>query len=550
MLVGWVSGVLIALLGTNLWWLRRNDLPDGFQNEYEHVYTLTEIFFRLRDSGLGEAWYSLWDGYYPPLMHVAGASGLAVAGRSGTVPVMALGIFLVLLIAGTAWMVHRLRGPETAAVAVALLAAYPSVFGNARRYEPNIALSAFVALAAGFLVVRKGLDSWRTAALGGGLCGLGMLADRIVFVVYLLPLVAVAAFRAYRNHEAEERIQSLLRWCAAGAVTFAICGYYYARWLAGHIDEVVTQLGGEIEATGEAAAGLPWWSATGLMYYPLSFLDSQMGLAIGGLTAIGIALYLVRGRQELEPDSAALLEGWLFGGLLVITIVSKKQPYYAIPLLAPAAACAAIGFRALPDIRGFIAVSVVIVALGGHQVSYLTRGEGLWPAPGRWTWFAGNSPLPEGFLGNEYTQAAPPHGFGLNLPRIAELCSAQTVKDPDRPITVVYSEAQGAYEGQLMPTLRLELDSLEVEGVMMNGHAVQENADRAACFVFVTGTDVAWPTHEQIAQEWEDWGVGTPTAALYEAMDGMKARSYPLDRWMTERDELVHVYTLVGPGSD
>lgn len=547
MLVGWVSAVLIALLGSNLWWLRRNDLPDGFQNEYEHVYTLTEIFFRLRDSGLGEAWSPLWDGYYPPLMHVAGASGLAVGGRSEAVPVMALGLFLVVLIGATAWMVHRIRGPEAAAVAVALLAAYPSVFGNARRYEPNIALSAMVALAAGFLIVRKGLDKWSTAALFGTFCGLGMLADRIVFAVYLAPLALVAAVRAYRNHAVSERIAALLRWCLAGTVTVVLCGYYYARWLAGHIDEVVTQLGGEIEATGEVVAALPWWSATGLMYYPLSFLDSQMGLAIGGLTAIGIALYLVRGRQELEPDTAALLEGWLFGGLLIVTLVSKKQPYYAIPLLAPAAACAAIGFRALPDVRGFVGVGVLIAALGLHQVAYLTRGEGLWPAPGRWTWFAGNSPLPDGFLGNQYTQAAPPHGFGLNVERIAELCLGQTSKDPERPITIVYSDAQGAYEGQLMPTLRLAMDSLQVEGVLMNGHAVQENAHRASCFVFVTGTDGAWPTHEQIALEWEDWGVGTPTQVLYDAMDGMKARSYPLDRWVTERDELVHVYTLVGP---
>jgi len=546
MLVAWATVVVVTLLGSNLWWLRRNDLPDGFQNEYEHIYTLTEIYFRFRDSGLAEAWSSLWDGYYPPLMHLVGASGLTLAGRSSVVPTMSLGIFLALLLGATCWMVYRVRGPEAAAVAIVLLATYPSVFGNARRYEPNIAVSALVAVAAGLLIVRKGLDKWTTAGLFGVLCGLGMLADRLVFFVYLVPLAAVAGVRAARRYDATELTSALLRWCAAGVITLAVSGYYYARFFAGHVDEVVTQLGGEIEAGGEITASLPWWSATGLTYYPLSFLDSQMGLAIGGLTAIGVALYLVKGRREIDPESAAMLDAWLFGGLVIITLVSKKQPFYAIPLLAPAAACAAIGFRALPDPRAFVAAGALIVALGGHQLAFLTHGEGLWPAPGRWTWFAGASPFPEGFLGNEYTQAAPPHQMGLNVPRMAELCAAQTAKNPARPIVVVFGEAQGAYEGQLMPTLRLELDSLLVEGVLMNGHAVQENADRAGCFVYVTGAEPAWPTHEQIRQEWEDWSIGTPTSVLYDAMDSMEARAYPLDRWMTERDERVHVYTLVG----
>ena len=550
-LVCWVAVVAGVLLASNAWWLRNNDLPDGFQNEYEHVYTLTEVFFRLRDGGLDEAWSPLWDGYYPPLMHVAGATGLATLGRSVATPANALGIFLVLLLGATAWTAYRLRGPEVAAVAVTLVATYPSVFGNARRYEPNIALSAMVALAAGLLIVRKGLDKGTTAALFGVLCGIGMLADRIVFVVYLLPLLVVAGVRAVRAYDAPRRTRALLRWTAAGAVAMLVCGYYYARFLAGHIDEVWTQLGGEITAAGEQSTALPWWTPTGLTYYPLSFVDSQMGFALATATAIGVSLYLLRGRESLDRDQAVLLDAWLFGGLLVITIVGKKQPYYAIPILAPAAIAAAVGWRALPDVRGRIAVAVVVAQPGFHQLAYLTKGSGLWPAPGRWAWFAGASPLPDGFLGHEYTQAAPPHQVGLNLPRIAELCAAQTAKAPDRPITAVFSEAQGAYEGQLMPALRLELDTLDVEGVLMNGHAIQEKAEEgAACFVYVTGSELTWPSRERIAQEWEDWGVGTPTEALYEAVDAMEARAYPLDRWFTERDEWVHVFTLVGPSTE
>jgi hypothetical protein len=283
------------------------------------------------------------------------------------------------------------------------------------------------------------------------------------------------------------------------------------------------------------------------MYYPLSFLDNQMGLSMGAFTAIGLALYLVRGRNQIDRESAVLLEAWLFGGRLIITLVSKKQPFYAIPILAPAAACAAIGFRALPDVRGFVGVALVVAALGLHQGSFLTRGEGIWPAPGRWTWFAGTSPLPPGYLGKHYTQAAPPHGHGLDIERMAHLCSTSTDRDADRTITMLFSDAQGAYEGQLMPALRLELDSLQVEGVLMSGQAVQEKVDHASCFIYVTGTNESWPTHDRIRQVWADWGVGTPPAALYQAMDTMQARSLPPETWTTERNELVHVFALAGP---
>ena len=56
------SAVLTAAFGwATLWWLLRNDLPDGYQNEFIHLYTLTEFFFRARDASLGEAWPFLWD---------------------------------------------------------------------------------------------------------------------------------------------------------------------------------------------------------------------------------------------------------------------------------------------------------------------------------------------------------------------------------------------------------------------------------------------------------------------------------------------------------
>ena len=144
-LVACVVGLSGVLLASNLWWLQRNEIPDGFQNEYEHFYTLTEVYFRARDDSFGEAWAPLWHGYYPPLPHVVASVGMTVTGRSREAPAMALGLFLVVLLGVTCWVTVRLRGPQAALVATGLVAFYPAIFGNSRRYEPNVALAAMVA---------------------------------------------------------------------------------------------------------------------------------------------------------------------------------------------------------------------------------------------------------------------------------------------------------------------------------------------------------------------------------------------------------------------
>ena len=153
------------------------------------------------------------------------------------------------------------------------------------------------------------------------------------------------------------------------------------------------------------------------------------------------------------------------------------------------------------------------------------------------------------WLGYEYTQAAPPVNTGLALDRMADLCAAQRVRAPDKPYTMVFSDAHGAYEGQLMPALRLELDTRLVEGVLMNGPAVQDQAAQASCFVHVTSGPDPWPTDDAIRQEWADWGVGEPSPGLLDALSRMRDRSYPLDRWSTSRGDHVHVFTLVATGS-
>ncbi len=456
---------------------------------------------------------------------------------------MSLWIFFLLLVGATAWLGLRLRDPPTAAVAGTLLALSPAVFGNARRYEPNVALAALVAAAAAFLVVHRGPGERRRWILLGLLFGLGMLADRLIFGIYLAPVVVVLLVQALRREPAERR-KLLLRWAGVGGVALLVSGYYYFRWFAGHVGEVLSQLQGEIASSGEATSSFPPWTLRGLLYYPLSWLDCQLGLVLGLATLAGVGLYVFRGRRDVEPESRLLLEAWLFGGLVLITLVSKKQPFYSIPLLAPLALVAAIGWRSLPGsaaVRG--AVAAVLLAAGVHQLLFLTGDSGLIPTPGRWAWLAGASPLPPSWLDSEYTQAAPPHAWGLRVDEAAALCDERRTAS-SRPYVLVFSDAHTAPEYQLLPALRLELDTLLVEGFLVSGPAVREHAPKAACLVYVTDGDELWPSASQLTATWEQWGVGVPDAALLEVLRSLGESAEPLASWPTRAEASVHVYAL------
>ena len=539
-LLGLLVLLLFAILQTTTgWWLDHSELPDGFQNEYEHSYTLTEVFFRVRDTGWSEAQGPLWRGYYPPLNHAVASLGMAVAGRSHRIAVLSLGVYLLLLLGSAALLGRGLRDAATGAMAVGLLAVYPSVFGNARRYEPNVALSAMVGAALALLILRAGVHRRRTAVFLGLLCGLGMLTDRVVFAVYLLPPVVLCLWRGLRG---PERGAVLRRWALVVGIAFLICGYFYAHFARYHVWEVWTQLGGEVRASGDESQALPVWTWRGLLYYPLSFLDAQMGLVPGVLTLAGVAAYLLRARSGLPLDRRALLEVTAFGGLAIVTLISKKQPFYSVPLLMPVAVMAALGWRALPAawLRG--AVVAVLILAGAQQLTFLTRGEGLLPTPGRWASLAGASPFPPSFLGYEYTQAWAPREQRIDLARAAGLCAA--LRTEDRPNVVLFSDAHAAYEGQLMPAARLLIDTRQVEGVTMSPEAIADQQAETSCFLYVTDGLLDWPTGQSVQEEWHRRGLGTVPEATLKALQALGLRARLLEAWAGEPEARVRVFAV------
>ncbi len=522
------------VLGVAHWWIARNELPDGYQNEFIHLFTLGEIFFRLRDDGFAEALPFIRDEYWPPLLHLLPGLALACLEPSRQLATFTAALAVIPLLAATAALGLRLAGPWTACLATSLTAFAPTIFGNARRYEPNVLLAAFVVGTAWFLTTRAE-RSRRTFILGAGaLIGGGLLADRLAFAVYLAPALVILAVRE----------RDLRRWLGAVGVGLLLSGWYYARFLTQHLGEITSQLGGELSASGEQSA-VGVLSLKGLLYYPLALLDGGAGLLPGLVILAGLGVW-ARLRRPSDAPTASVLEPMLLGGLLLFTLIGKKQPYYALPLVPVAAVLGAAGLvRLAPSVRWRQGLLVATVAVGLHQLAFLSVGRGLVPTPGRWAVLAGASPFPPGFLGNEYVQAAPPAPAGVDPDRIAALCRAQGGS------AVLFSEGQGAYEGQLMPTLRLALNTRRVPGLLMEPEAWIESVDAAACFVYVTPTQEGdpprtWPTEASMSPLMAQWNQAAPSPPLLAALARARGRATLADRWISERSETVYVYALAG----
>ena len=550
-MVAFCTALVLLILGCNHWWLNQNELPDGFQNEYEHVYTLTEVYFRLRDNSLADAWRPLWTGYYPPMGSVVGSLGMSVFGRSIPVAVASLSVFWLALIFATARLGFRLGGIAVTPLAFSLTALYPGLYGNARRFEPNTMLAGMVALTLLFLATRPARLSKRDALLLGLLCGLGMLSDRVVFGVYVFLPVLSVIFAGFGDDKWLSR--SLFSVLIASVGSLAVAGYFYAHFISGHVAEVTSQIGGEIAHIGDGSETFSILSFRGLFYYPMSWITSEMGGPLALVTLLGLGLYIAIGRRGLPRRPRRILELALFGGLFIITLVGKKQAYYGLPLLGPAAVLAAAGWTALFSSQWTrVGLLAFVLSTGGYQLALKTFGPDQVPAPGRWGLVAGLSPLPPGFLGSEYTMAAAPQPLGLRASEMALQCRAhqasQALTGPAQPVLLLFSDSPWVYEGQLMPTMRLAMDSLLVEGAVMSPEAFAEQVRAAGCFVFVTDSDSRWPSEDQIRAQWTQWGMGHLGDEFFGPLGEMHSRVMSRESWATGRSAFVHFYTLAESG--
>ena len=532
---------LVGVVGFHAWgnrlWLARQVLPDGWQNEFLHVYRAVEVFFRIRDMGGDGAHYWLFEEYYPPLQALVGVGALAIGPNRVDTLAASNVLWLGLLIAATYGLGRRFCGPWAATLAAIIVSLYPSIYGNLRHFEPNVALAALAVTAIWALDASKGFRRTGPVVAFALAVSAGLLVDR----VSMAPLVAVPAAAALVHglRSPGQRRDVSMRVGLAAAILVVLCGYYYWLFVQEHLFEIASQVEGEIDSHGARTELRSPLSVFFWLYYPLSWVDCQMGLVLSLAALAALTSSLLRPRR---PGWLVLV--WVLGGLALFTLLGKKQPYYTLPLLPGAALITA---RELARIRPralATAAAAVLLVLGVHQWAALSFERPLLPSFGPLSYLTYRSPVPDGWLGQRYQQVRPPADHGLHFDEVIAAVWDDGYDAREHRVAVC-SDGTEFYESYLVSMSRLRLDTVALEGVMVFPQAVAEHAPQTDYFIYYSrDPHSAWPTEVEIRRGYEDFYEWQGNPELLDAVEKMGQRATELAAFPVESGGVARVFRL------
>lgn len=524
------AGVTLAFCWLAWRWLGVQDIPSGGRDEFFILEIATELAYRLFGEPLSGLHHHIFGDYYPPLGRAPGVVAL-MGGAAYRGTVASQWVWLPVGVGGVWWLAHRLRGPGAAFAAVVLFLAGPGVADCMHHFETNLGHTCAAAGALAAWVASDHFANRRASLVFGLLLGLGLMSDRLG----VLPLVIVpVGWSLVRGRE----------WRTAGlaaGVCLLICGWWYASFAGRFLHELLPQLlGGEVTAAGDAAevrAVFPFsW-----LHYLLLWVDTQLGLIGGSVALVGLG-WAIRRRSESAVGRVVV---WLGAGLLLFTLIPKRQPFYTLPLL-PAAAV--LGGCALAELRrfgagGVAAAAAILLAASVPVVANSWPLEPDWN-PGLKTWAVlGQSPLPESVVGRRYPMGGPPRDHGIELEALPDWLAQHGI-GPDDLVLALSVDAQ-VTESYLLSLARMARRSVAIIGFTNHPDGVQERHGDAKALLYITRDGTNFPGPEQVRQAHEQYFGWEPQhAPLLEVVPQLEARATGGFKQQLAGDDVLHVWVL------
>ena len=456
------TAVAVVLLhGLLAWaWWSAQEFPRGPRDEFFIVELATDIAF-------GGDWRALLLGdYYPPGLRLPGVLALWMGGSyRGMLAAQAL-VWLPLLAFGTWWAARKLTSAWGATLAVALLLPAAGISDALHRYEPNLGATAAAAGCLAAFLWSDGLRSRRHVLWFAASLAAGLMVDRLGALPCVALPVAWVAWTGRADPVVRRNVAVI-----AGVLLVAV-GWWYGIFVRDYVAEWLPQLlHGEVGGAGERLEHVPPWPLY-LFHYLWLWPDSQVGLVLGSvyLGALGLAA-----RDRLDPDVRRTLM-WLLLGLVVFTLIPKRQPFYTLPLLPAAAVLAA---RAVLGLRWGAVVLAALVTVP----TVLTCRPGLLDLhTSGATWaLVHRNPLPEWWVGQRFPLGEPPDQRVIDTDALVALLAREGA-DLQAPVLVL-SDDGVISESQLLSRLRISLRSADVQGIVVHTGGAEAVADRAGALV-------------------------------------------------------------------
>lgn len=508
---GWLAFCSILLLcGLHvliLWrWLEAHVLPNGYQNEIFHLDNALELYLAVLRWDRHVLHGLLFEQYWPPLPSLVGLPFMHFGELSRNGLVLSGSVWLCGLLLGVYLLGARVSSRTTGWLAALLLALFPSIYGNLRHFEPNVALTATCVLSL-YALVRSHHFVHRGWSVCFGLsAGLALLTDRLSALFFLLGPCALVAWEALLGgkHPVRRRRRVIGALCLAGVACLAVCGYFYWNFFRLYTSELLPQATvGEILSTGERSEFRDPWALSSWTFYLATLLDSQVGFGLGLLLLPGLFLAL----RRPEPGSRVL---WVALGvpLLLFSLIQKKQLYYTIPLLPWVALLAAEGIgRVRGTLKGVWIGGLLLV--GTHQLLLTSFGMPILPervvvplsVPVLLDlgWLGGRSPLPEAWVSPRYPQSTPPMREDLRVPELLHALGQVKPTPPGFRI-LTFSEDSLYFEGYLSFFVHAAYPHATVNGLIQNPIGFYENLKLLDALVYVSTTDHTFPTEGSVRE--------------------------------------------------
>lgn len=455
----WLAPILLLAAAWMAWWVGHNPLPDGYQNEYLLMGNAWDLWQALVEL---DQWHLRWfayTGYWPFGLYVVPWPFMAVLGPTREALLAGNLVHLAVLLWALSDLGRRLDAPLAPLLGVLA----PGVFGSLVRYEPNLASIAWTAAGLAFLVRSDGLRRRREVLGWACALGIGLMMDRLTVAFFLLPAAVPPVLSGLRRQPR----QALATLALSALVALLWCGAYYREFFLRHSAELLSQAPvGEIDSAGRITATE---GPLALLYYPLALVDSQAGPLLGLAMLLGLGRAALRwGRRPRLDDPHAPLLAAVAAGLLLFTLIAKKQVFYTLPLLAPLAVLAA-GWR-----------PVAWTGLVGGAWALLAVGIGLVPG-GPW--------LPEAWVAPRHVLARPPSGQQWPL---HEALQALGEGEPPAHVAVL-SEDSALFEGFLVLEAREAWPATPARGVALDPAGTYEHVDAIDALLWVGPPGQPWP---------------------------------------------------------
>ncbi len=316
--------------------------------------------------------------FWPPLAYFMTQPLYIVLGVATDVTLFTSTLWFALAILFTYFIGRKLYSRNIGLLAAFVFSFYPAVYLHARTYYVDMALTAMVLISL-FCLLRTDAFRDRKASLTFGfVLGLAALTKNAFIIMTIGPLLAVvglaltsgglAAWRQLLSWRPKQPLDPLAKGLLQRLLNIALAGglviLLAAPWYLTHLNILAFNAG---EVTRDVhLASKP------LLWYPLKF-DEALLIWPYLLLLVGLAVGLLRFRRHW------FVVLWLISGVVIITMVTRQNVRYLLPVM-PAAALLSAHWIVSLRYSSLRAVLIGVTALFQVALFFVMS----WGAPAGW----------------------------------------------------------------------------------------------------------------------------------------------------------------------